>query len=49
MVDPTCACDTKDIEINDELRYNYGVEDLPWRQQVILYVSVQTKFILTVP
>lgn len=26
-----CLFTTRDIEINTELRYDYGVKDLPWR------------------
>jgi hypothetical protein len=28
-----CLFATKDIAPHTELRYNYGIEDLPWREQ----------------
>ena len=29
-----CLFATQDIHINEELRYDYGLNDLPWRKQV---------------
>ena len=29
-----CIFATKDISIGEELRYDYGIADLPWRKKV---------------
>ena len=31
-----CLFSTRDIDIGEEIRYDYGVKDLPWRQKVCL-------------
>ena len=30
-----CLFAIRDITINEELRYDYGINDLPWRKKVI--------------
>ena len=39
-----CLFATRDITINEELRYDYGLNDLPWRKKVIsTTVTTQSK------
>jgi len=35
-----CAFATRDISISEELRFDYGVPNLPWRKVLIIYVFI---------
>ena len=41
VVDKTphlCIFAVRDIKCNEELRYDYGIPDLPWRKVIILTI-----------